>query len=447
MSDIHLYLNRPQADAFKVIRPNTTTCLAFGRGTGKSHFLRHHWYLSVAQWDGKFRPGAPYPGVRIILLMPTFKHCVDVHSSLLQAELSGQWKFLGGKIDRTKWRVSFPGGSWIQFFGAKEANSARGMRCDIVSEDECDDIEISDDESVVKPWFSELHSLRTKVATGTPLRGRFGLLYKLYDLGRKRVGGHHSFHATYRDVPETVSREYVEEIRQTTAPSLFRREWECNFDSAEGLVYGDVFSESEHVREPPPGTTFSEYIVGVDHGFEDPGVFLRIGVAGSGEDATCYVLDEIYQTKQEETWWIGQAQKWVADAPRAKWYPDPSRPDRIKALRKQAGCSVPMKDGDKADVENAIEDGVSSVADRLVLRPGVSGSRVARLYISPRCPNLIREFGLYRRKRDPRDKDTILEAIAPGNDHGMDALRYAIHNRFRKPVVKRGMGTTALGMF
>lgn len=440
-------LNKPQTLAHRMIQPNTTTCLPWGRGVGKSWFERFNWYEKVAQWDGKFRPGSPYPGVRIVLLMPTFKHTVDVHASLLQAELNGQWKFLGGEINRTKWLITFPGGSWIQFFGAKEADSARGLRCDVVTLDECDDIDPSVNDAVVSPWFSEPHSLRIKIASGTPLRGRFGLLYKLHDLGRRRVTGHHTFHATYRDVPETVSPEYVESIRQTTPPSLFRREWECNFDSAEGLVYGDVFNEAEHVREAPPGTTFSEHIVGVDHGFEDPGVFLRIGVTGSGDDATCYVLDEIYQTKQEESWWVAQAQKWVAEQPRAKWYPDPSRPDRIKALRKQAGCTVPMKDGDKADVENAIEDGVSSVADRLVLRPGMGGQRTARLYISPRCTNLIREFGLYRRRRDPKDKDRILEAIAPGYDHGMDALRYAIHNRFRKPIAKRGMGTQAIGMF
>ena len=249
------------------------------------------------------------------------------------------------------------------------------------------------------------------------------------------------------DAPETVDPAYVESIRQTTLPSLFRREWECNFDSAEGLVYGDVFNEAEHVREPPTGIQFSEYIVGVDHGFEDPGVFLKIGVAGSGDDATCYVLDEVYQTKQEESWWVSQAQKWVGQHPQAKWYPDPARPDRIKALRKQAGCSVPMKDGERADVENAIDDGVSSVADRLVLRPGVDGGRRSRLYVSPKCTNLIREFGLYRRKRDPRDKDTILEAIEDKNNHGMDALRYAIHNRFRRPVPSRRMGTSPVGMF
>jgi len=357
----------------------------------------------------------------------------------MEAELEGRWAFLGGKINRTKWRVEFPGGSWIQFFGAKEANSARGMRCDVVSEDEADDIEISDDESVVNPWFSETHSLRIKIISGTPLRGRYGLLWKMYDAGRKRVPGHFSFHATYRDVPEHVSREYVESIRLTTLLSLFLREWECSFDSAEGLVY-DIFKEDYHVRLPPPGTKFSEYLIGVDHGYEDPGVFLLIGVAGSGHDATCYVLDEIYQTKQEETWWVRQAKAWRFKYPSAIWYPDPARPDRVSALRSKAGIRVPLADGE-LNVDNAIEDGVSAVADRFIPRPGLDGNRTARLFVSPRCRKTIRELGLYRRKRDPRNKDTILEAIEDKNNHAMDALRYALFNRFGKPryVVRRDL--------
>lgn len=434
-------LNQPQALAHQVIRRNTTTCLAFGRGVGKSWFQRLMWYLTVAEWDGRYRPGSPYPGVRIILLMPTFKHCVDVHAALLEAELEGVWSFLGAKINRTKWRVEFPGGSWIQFFGAKEANSARGMRCDFVSEDECDDIEPSDDESVVNPWFSEPHSLRIKLASGTPLRGRFGLLYKLYKLGKERSRGHYAFHSTYRDVPEHVSADYVEEIRATSLPALFLREWECSFDSAEGLVY-DLFEEDFHVRAPPAGTVFSEYLIGADHGYEDPGVFLRIGVAGSGRDAIVYVLDEVYQPKQEETYWVAQAKKLVTQHPRALWFPDPSRPDRISALRSKAGIKVPLKENGDVNVDNAIEDGVSAVADRLVIRPsgsGAEGQRAARLYIHPRCKNTIREFSTYRRKRDPRNKDTILEAIEDKHNHAMDALRYAVFNRFGKPqyVVRR----------
>lgn len=433
MTTLKIHLNRPQAEAHRVITRDTTTCLPWGRGVGKSWYQRLNWYMNVAEWDGKYRPGSPYPGVRIVLLMPTFKHCVDVHAALLEAELLGQWKFLNGQINRTKWRVEFPGGSWLQFFGAKEADSARGLRCDLVSLDECDDIEPSVNDAVVSPWFSEPHSLRIKIACGTPLRGRYGLLYKLHELGRKGTPGFHSFHATYRDVPETVSAEYVESIRQTTLPSLFSREWECNFDSAEGLVY-DIFEEDYHVRTPPVDLHFNEYLIGVDHGYEDPGVFILIGISGSGRDSVCWILDEIYQTKQEETWWVNQARSVRQKYPRARWYPDPARPDRIAALKHKAGIVVPVE-----TVDNAIDDGVSSVADRLVRRPGVDGSRTARLFVSPKCNHTIKEFGLYRRKRDPRNKDQILEAIEDKNNHAMDAIRYAIFNRFGKPVPYRDL--------
>jgi phage terminase large subunit len=77
------------------------------------------------------------------------------------------------------------------------------------------------------------------------------------------------------------------------------------------------------------------------------------------------------------------------------------------------------------------------VADRLFLREGTG----ARLYVAPRCKNTIREFGAYRRRKDPRssgEDPVFVDDFAPGNDHAMDALRYAIFNYFGGPDRRRG---------
>ncbi|MDG4916367.1 hypothetical protein, partial [Mesorhizobium sp. WSM4983] len=65
----------------------------------------------------------------------------------------------------------------------KEANSARGIRCDIVTADECDDIDPSVMDGIVKPWFSEPWSLLKRLFGGTPRRGRYGLLYQKHKAG------------------------------------------------------------------------------------------------------------------------------------------------------------------------------------------------------------------------------------------------------------------------
>jgi hypothetical protein len=36
--------------------------------------------------------------------------------------------------------------------------------------------------------------------------------------------------STWRDCPETVSAEYVTALRETMAPEVFAREWDCVFD-------------------------------------------------------------------------------------------------------------------------------------------------------------------------------------------------------------------------
>ena len=218
------------------------------------------------------------------------------------------------------------------------------------------------------------------------------------------------------------------------APTAFKREWECSFDAAEGLVYGDVFDAKFHVREPPADMRWSEILIGGDHGWEDPGVLLKCGVAGYGRDAIVFVLDEVYEQHKADSWWAAKGGEWFKANPSHKFYPDPSRPGLIEDY-KRAGAHV-------QDVDNAIEDGVSSVADRLVVRcseehdveVGHGTNCGARIYVSPKCEKTIREFGTYRRKRDPKNLDRFLDDIVDKDNHAMDALRYVILSRFGKPT-------------
>lgn len=428
---IDVRLNGPQSRAFELLKPGVTVATPWGRGVGKSMFQRIAWYVQVAQHDGRPRPDhIIQKGIRIVLLAPTFKQAVDVHGSWLDAELNGKWKFLNGKLNRTKWRVDFPGGSWIQFFGSENADTVRGVRCDFVTVDECDDVDPDVYDAICQPWLSEPWSFKMRLAGGTPRRGRHGLLYKLYDLAKNETPGFHSVHATYKDAPENVSQSFVEEVKRTTPEEIFKREWECDFDSAEGLVYSN-FIEGFHVRKHDPATRWTEILIGVDHGWEDPGVILVIGVQGSGADATCHVIHEVYESRKDTSWWQQVAREYAIKYPGARWYLDPSRPDRIEDFRK-----VGIR---PQDTDNSIEAGVAAVQDRLTIRPIYRLKTYARLYVDPGCRHTIREFGLYRRKRNPRNKSEILESIEDKHNHTMDALRYAIFSRFGSPQIVRNL--------
>ncbi len=470
---VALAFNYPQSLAHEVLGPNTRVCLAHGRGLGKSFFQRNRGlWLTVAEHDGKPRsfvdsetgitktvPGLT--GVRLVLLMPTFAAVKKVHADLIEAENAGMWAFLGGKLNRSEWSIKFPGGSWIRCMGMKQADGNRGIRVDGVCGDEIDDIDPEHYDAVARPWLSEPWSLKQILLGGTPRRGRYGLLYREHSRGlagtnarlapepetaKERVEWAalrrcYSFHATYKDAPDTVDPQYVAEVRaemeRDGALATFAREWECSFDSAEGLVY-PMFDESFHVREPDPRDgPWSEIIVGVDHGWEHPGVFIVCGVRGEGRDATVHVIEERWEQRKVESEWVAYAkeirERYQSRVPRMRWYADPSQPARIEALRR--GANITLEPG-----ANAVEDGIAAVATRIAIQRVDVGTpenprehKTARFYVSPKCPKLIRQFSQYRRRRDPNNQDLFLDEIEKVNDDGADALRYAIFSRFGGP--------------
>lgn len=416
------HLNRPQAAALRLVKPDTTSAFVFGRGVGKSYLQRLIWYRAIA------RAQAAGKSVRIILLCPSFKQAVDVYWRAFTAEIEGKYAALGGHLNHSRRMCDFPGGSWIQFFGAENSDKARGLRCDIVSVDEADDIDPQVFDYVVSPWLSEHWSQRTVVLTGTPMRGRFGLLYRYFQAGKEGNPKLHSLHATYKDAPEQISQEYVEQLKLTTSPGAFDREWLASFDTKEGLVY--PFEAEHHVAKFDPDVQWNEVIVGVDFGYEDSGVFLAIGVAGSGRDAKLHVIEECVETHQVQSWWLERAKQWHRKYPDAKWFADPSQPAFIEALRREAGVAI-------RPAANNREEGVAAVADKMHMRPLPDGTRYSRFFIDPACRVTLREMSSYRRKRDRKDAERMTEAIQDGDDHAMDALRYAVFSRFGSPSSAR----------
>jgi hypothetical protein len=443
VTQINLSFTAPQLEAYKFFQPGNTLCLAHGRGLGKSWFVRRLAYLLIAAWEYKQRithGGGVVRGVRVVFLLPTFLQFKHVHSRLMEQELSDEWAFLGAKIDHTTWTVTFPGGSTIQVFPASEHGSqrARGIRCDCVFTDECDDVDESVNNAVVQPWLTEPWSLNLRVFTGTPKRGRHGLLYANYKRGQHgaelrngvapvnvdpeiydTLRSCYSSRAWYIHAPEVVDIKRVHQARATMPLSTFKREYESDFDSAEGRVY--PFDENFHVRTPPENAKFNEYIVGGDHGWADPGVFLLIGILGHGKDAVAWILEEVYATEKPNSWWNEQALRIIRGGVRT-FYLDPSRPDRIKDI-----CDL---GANAIGADNNIDAGIARVANMLVKHPTESGEEYARLYVHPRCVNTIREFCEYRRKKDPHDDERFLEDVEDKNNHCMDSVRYSLVMRF-----------------
>jgi len=386
----------------------------------------------VAQNAWRARPNCPkrLRGVRILFAMDTLAHFKEVYATELESLVNGEWAGLGGKVNKSTYWVTFPDGSIIRPFPADQATSSKvlGTRCDIIVVDEADDVSIAVLEAKFLPLLTEPWSFHELWIAGTPRKGTRGLLHKFFKLGQSGDPAYWSRHATYEEAGTLLDLAYVDSQRKLLAPAIFAREYEANFTSAEGLVYGGTFDERFHVREHPQGIGWTEVLIGGDFGFRDPGVLLLIGVIGSGRDAVCYVVDEVYATDQLQDWWIEKMREWMAEFPSAKLYHDPSAKELIKAYKKLAHAN-PVEPIFNSPIEQGVVV-VSTMFKIQTVGEGENAQRMAHLYISQCCRNLIWELGMYRRKRDPHNHDAYLEEIQDGNDHAPDALRYAIATRF-----------------
>lgn len=448
MTTVRLEFTAPQLELYQHIKPKATVTACWGRGGGKSWWKRMVCYMLIAQWDGvrrKTRGHNSMRGVRIIPFMQTLAQFKDVHLDGLIEELEGDgdWAFLGGKVDKVRGQVKFPGGSWIKPFPAAARYKIRGKgpRADVIMTDEADGTDAESVDAVAQPWLSEPWSLQIRLFGGTPERGRFGLLYRQHQLGllgdlvragktpegtdpelARAVRNTYTSLATWRDYPELVDEDVVREARAKAVAAgklaTFEREWECNFDAGEGLVFPH-FDTDFHVRVPPDDMVFHEIVVGGDKGYEDPGCLLLAGSFGHGKDAGIWILDEHYHQHQTSEWWAQQCmQPWAQQYPGLALYHDPSAPDWISAYKKVGAKPKP--------VDNSIQPGIDLMANLMAVRsddaepPNYS----ARFYVHPRCKNFIREVGLYKRKKSYLNPGSFTDDVVDKDNHAIDTARY-----------------------
>lgn len=449
-------LSHPQWQAWQLLQPGARVTLPCGRGWGKSVFdslAIHSWCLGS-------------PGAHVGLFMPTLKQARAVFwRPILFPDFYGDpATTLSGYVrppNKTDLTCEYRNGSRLSTWGAENIQQARGQRFTHIVQDEADEFDPDDERSVMEPTFSKSGVNAIWLKTGTPKRGRYGTLFESFRQGqdgspeRKALIEAGLDPRTYvsmlfrSDQSPFVDPAWLENTRRKLLAmgrkTTWLREYCCDFDAAEGLVYS-MFEPGWHVRLPDYGVPWTEILVGVDHGTADPGVILVAGVIGNGRDATIHLLEEIYQTDRDTSWWCQQAAA-VAGRYRAfrqRWYLDPSRPDRLMDIRKAIRAAHPDLGG-RFSIDpgvNDIEAGVDAVADRMMPREPVDEKgeplpRFARFYVSPACKNTIAELSLYRRKRDPKNQERVLDDIVDKDNHACDAARYLTFTRFGGPSKER----------
>lgn len=168
----------------------------------------------------------------------------------------------------------------------------------------------------------------------------------------------------------------------------------------------------------------SRVIGGIDWGYTNPAALLPIGLDG---DKRAWVLDEFYQRRAsvEEVIYpalVRLTRRYSVQV----WYADAEDPEAIaganNALAK-AGLQTRVRAVVKG--KGSVRAGIQTVTSLLALR----GDGTRGLYVDPEaCKNLVAEFGSYAYATVERAKRDPAEEPVKQSDHGLDAMRYALHS-------------------
>jgi len=229
-----------------------------------------------------------------------------------------------------------------------------------------------------------------------------GLFKMLYDWGLD------SDRPDYRSLRMPTSSntfltpEMLTELTADVLPEDRPAELEALFVPRSGLVFIH-FRREVHTREV---LAPSQMLYGVDWGFTNPATVLAI--TWNGE--TYQVLDEWYRSGCTPDQHVEAARAMQGQYGPGTFWCDPSRPDMITAFRRGGLAAT--------GADTVLQPGLNLLRRLLGNYEGVE----PRLYVSPRCTNLLREMSGYRYPvrggEEPEKKD----------DHAVDALRYACYS-------------------
>jgi len=207
-------------------------------------------------------------------------------------------------------------------------------------------------------------------------------------------------HFTMDDNP-SLSKEIISRYKTLYSGAFYERFVEGKWVAADGLVY-PFFNES-FIHEAPD--SFTRFYVSCDYGTVNP---TSMGLWG--ENGGCwYRIDEYYHDskqkgfqKTDEEYYASLA-KLISDRTVEAVIVDPSAASFIECIRRHGEFTVIKADND-------VLSGIRKTSDAL---------KTGKIRICRSCPDIIREFYLYR-----WDEQLKNDAPRKENDHAMDDMRY-----------------------
>lgn len=207
-------------------------------------------------------------------------------------------------------------------------------------------------------------------------------------------------HFTMRDNPG-LSAETIEKYERQFQGSFYRRFVLGEWVAAQGLVY--PFFEEGLVRPKPTGP-IERWRISCDYGTVNPASF---GLWGEREGVWFRVREFYYDSRREgrqmtDGEYAGELAGLAGGRKVERVIVDPSAASFIEALRRDGWRAV--------RAENDVLSGIRVTAGLL---------RSGRIAICEGCPDIVREFGLYR-----WDQRAGTDKVKKEHDHAMDDMRY-----------------------
>lgn len=200
--------------------------------------------------------------------------------------------------------------------------------------------------------------------------------------------------------------DYIADLKAAYTGEFARQELEGGFVAFEGLVYSE-FKHETHVFEPFEIPEDWQRVRAIDYGYTNPFVCLFAAVDNDGR---IYIYDEHYEAKQLLDY---HAEMVKSRGDKATWTVADHDAQENAEMRRHGVQTMPA--------QKDVLTGIQKVKARL----NDAGDGKPRLFVSSRCKNLIREFGLYQ-WQPSKDGRNDKEEPVKESDHALDALRYMV---------------------
>lgn len=200
-----------------------------------------------------------------------------------------------------------------------------------------------------------------------------------------------------------ISLESRERYEKLYTGAFYERFIEGKWVSAKGLIY-PMFAADKHIKH---GRNCDEHYLSVDYGTINP---FSCGLWGHNSSGW-YRLKEYYYSSRDrgiqltDEEYYEAMQNLIEDRKITAIVVDPSAASFIETIKRHGDWPVIKADND-------LLSGIHAVCCAL------NGSHI---YISPECEDTIREFSLYRWRKDINRDSPLKE-----NDHTMDDIRYFV---------------------